>query len=58
MANFKKLRNIIVRKGYEGDGRRLGSWTLYSDLKEKNFLLRLDIDSECTEATPTQEKNW
>jgi hypothetical protein len=35
-----------------------GSWTLYPDLKEKSFLLRLDIDSECTEEIPTQEKNW
>lgn len=35
-----------------------GSWTLYSDLKEKSFLLRFDIDSECSEATTTQEKNW
>jgi len=35
-----------------------GSWTLYSDLKEKSFLLRFDIESKCSEATPTQEKNW
>lgn len=34
------------------------SWTLYADLKEKSFLLRLDIDSEYTEETPTQEKSW
>jgi hypothetical protein len=35
----------------------LDSWTLYSDLKEKSFFLRLDIDSDCTEAAPTLEKN-
>jgi hypothetical protein len=35
-----------------------GLWTLYSDKKEKSFLLRLDIDSGCTEETPTQEKKW